>query len=361
MVLSVEALLEPISGPDPCGIDPRTETGAGSLYFKLKDARAQARLAERTAEGAGESVVLSAGWQDVRDLSVEVLGSRGKDVEVAAWLVEALVRLDGFEGLAVALSVAAGLFQRYWPDLHSIDKDDTAGRVSPLAGLNGIGGEGALIQPIRMVPLLPGTGYGSNALWHLGRVRRDPTGALARDFNEARTAAGLVAIRARAQQAAGAREAYVRLTSVLDDVCGASAPPSSNIRNVLDEVLDAFRSLIGGDVDQIAPAVPDGPETVETSVDRVETVAGPLPSDRPAVQPRELMSREDAFGELLRVADFFRRNEPHSPISYSLETLVWRGRMSFIDLLQELLPDEGQRKQLLQHAGIQAKPEVRSH
>jgi type VI secretion system protein ImpA len=47
--------------------------------------------------------------------------------------------------------------------------------------------------------------------------------------------------------------------------------------------------------------------------------------------------------------------EPHSPTSYAIETLVARGRMNLIDLLDELLPDAGSRSQFLQVAGIGPK------
>ena len=47
--------------------------------------------------------------------------------------------------------------------------------------------------------------------------------------------------------------------------------------------------------------------------------------------------------------------EPHSPISYAIETLVARGRMNLIDLLDELLLDAGSRSQFLQVAGIGPK------
>ena len=67
---------------------------------------------------------------------------------------------------------------------------------------------------------------------------------------------------------------------------------------------------------------------------------------------REIRTREQAFAELLRIAAYFRKSEPHSPISYALETLVDRGRMSLIDLLSELLPDSSSRGQFLQISGI---------
>ena len=234
--------------------------------------------------------------------------------------------------------------------------------MSPLAGLNGMGGDGALIQPIRMVCLLPGGTFGSNALWHLSRVQKEPDGALAREFNDARTAAGMAAIRDRAIQASTAREAFIAMTASLDTLCGPDAPPSSNIRNALDAVLDAYRSLIGGADIAIEFAVPPAtvaPAASEPADATVAPATGPAPTS--VLATREISTREEAFTELLRIADFFRRMEPHSPLSYELETLVTRGRMTFLDLLEELMPDAANRRHLLQSAGIHASVDGKTH
>ena len=63
-------------------------------------------------------------------------------------------------------------------------------------------------------------------------------------------------------------------------------------------------------------------------------------------------TREDAFRSLLQVADFFRRTEPHSPVSYALEQAVRWGRMPLPELLQELISDEAVRKDLFRRTGI---------
>lgn len=66
-------------------------------------------------------------------------------------------------------------------------------------------------------------------------------------------------------------------------------------------------------------------------------------------------SREEAFELLLAVARYFRRTEPHSPISMAIETMVRRGRMDFSELLAELLPEQQARNAVLTAAGIQPK------
>ncbi|VVB42491.1 hypothetical protein RHAL1_00216 [Beijerinckiaceae bacterium RH AL1] len=371
MSLNLNELLKPIEGGAQAGSDLRGENGLNSLYFRLKDARAQARTIERANEASDEAAVVPHEWQVVQALAVEALETRTKDIEIAAWLIEALLRLEGFVGLEQGFNLARGLLERYWPEVHSIDEDDAAGRIAPLAGLNGVGTEGALIQPIRMVPLFPDASFGTNALWHWSRVQKAPDTPLGRAFSDARANAGLAAIRARAMEAGAARDAFAALTATLDRLCGPDAPASSHIRNVLDEVLDAYRMLLGGGVDipRNAPTAAAAPVSTATNgaakqvvpetivvANHVDEPSAHAVAETPAPPPgpREIRTREEAFTEMLRIAEFFRHNEPHSPISYALETLVWRGRMSFVDLLEELIPNAENRKQLLQHAGIHA-------
>ena len=71
-----------------------------------------------------------------------------------------------------------------------------------------------------------------------------------------------------------------------------------------------------------------------------------------AARAGRIQSREDAFRSLLQVAEFFKRTEPHSPISYALEQAVRWGRMPLPDLLAELIPEEAARLQLFKLVGI---------
>ena len=63
-------------------------------------------------------------------------------------------------------------------------------------------------------------------------------------------------------------------------------------------------------------------------------------------------TREDMLRELGQIAAFFRRTEPHSPLSYTLDEAVRRGRLSLPELLEELVPDAASRGQILMQLGI---------
>ena len=62
--------------------------------------------------------------------------------------------------------------------------------------------------------------------------------------------------------------------------------------------------------------------------------------------PGGLGSREEAFRTLEQVAQFFRRTEPHSPISYQLEQAVRWGRLPLPDLIHELIADPARLDEL---------------
>ena len=66
--------------------------------------------------------------------------------------------------------------------------------------------------------------------------------------------------------------------------------------------------------------------------------------------------REEALRTLQQVAEYFRKNEPHSPISTSLDEIVRRAKMPFAELLAELLPDDTAWRSALTSAGIKPPP-----
>jgi len=107
-----EAILTPISRDHPSGTDLRTDYAPTFIYCRLRDARAEAREAERRAETESGDAALPALWRTVATLAIAALKEMSKDLEVAAWLTEALVRTKGLDGLSAGASAVAGLVRR---------------------------------------------------------------------------------------------------------------------------------------------------------------------------------------------------------------------------------------------------------
>ncbi|HXP04892.1 MAG TPA: type VI secretion system ImpA family N-terminal domain-containing protein, partial [Stellaceae bacterium] len=154
-IIEIAALLAPIPGDAPVGVDLRQDAAAAdALYTRLRDARGEARTVERAQENEEGNYTIPAEWRTIRDLAYEALTAHTKDLEIACWLTEALLRSDGLQGLSAGLQVMSGLVEQYWDDLFPLpDEDGIATRVAPVTSLNGQSGDGALIQPLRRPPL----------------------------------------------------------------------------------------------------------------------------------------------------------------------------------------------------------------
>jgi len=341
--LQVHEIIAPISPDFPCGSDIRVNPEAQRLYYEIKDARNQARSEERTAT-PGEPIRLSPGWHDVSQMAQNILKSSSKDIEILAWLAEAKLRVSGFEGLRDSFAVTAELVDQFWDDLHSVDTEEIDDKVGPLAGLNGVSGEGTLIQAIRLSSLVPQGSFGRNTLWDYQLSQRNGETELRDELSEAISNAGPQAMEAYLAVVEECIAHFARLDEILVRHCEAKAPPTSNIRTALQEVAGAIRIL--GNIPAATPA------QFEQAVDATDSGTSPV-TTTPALVRGEISSREEAFEALQDVARFFRRSEPHSPISMAIETLVRRGRMDFSELLAELMPEAHARNAVLTAAGIQ--------
>lgn len=65
-----------------------------------------------------------------------------------------------------------------------------------------------------------------------------------------------------------------------------------------------------------------------------------------------ITNRKVAFERLKEVADFLRKTEPHSPVSYLVNRAVKWGDMPLESVLAELVKNTDVRKQILETLGL---------
>ncbi len=367
-VIDIQALVQPVSDEAPCGTDIRGDVSPGSVYYRLKDARSAARAAERAATLEDEPGSLMPEWRLILDLAPQVLAETTKDLEVAAWFIEALVRAHGLAGLRDGFEMSRQLVEGFWDGLYPLpDEDGMETRVAPFSGLNGEGGDGTLILPIRKIPLSEGEPLFSGWQYEQAvevaqiadeerRERRLADGALSMAQVEASfDQCSQAFLRDLLEDCDGAIAAFSALNDAFTAAAGQESPPTSNIRNRLD---DLRRIIAGAASDRVmAPeAAGEADDAGETGADGA--IAGNAGPAAPAGPPGAINSREQAFQTLSKVADYFRRHEPQAPTAYVIENLIRRGNMSFQDLVAELLEDAEARKRMLIAAGIKPPGEA---
>ncbi|MCE9637036.1 MAG: type VI secretion system protein TssA [Planctomycetes bacterium] len=369
-VLDVETLAAAIPGDLPCGADLRTDDSPQSAYYRIKDARNAARAAERAAIRDPESATEEPDWRTVLDQGNDILGSKAKDLEVVAWMIEALVRIHGLAGLRDGFRVARELVERHWDGLWpSAAAEGVESLVAPLAGLNGDEAEGTLIGPIRALPLTDGASTGPYALWQYeqaldvakiadmdARQKRIDAGAVALpDFEKAVAESGIAFYRRLRDDLAAAQAEYGSLCTALDGKAGSASPPSSNIRDALMKFAESFGFVTSGLILDEVPADAEAPAG-DAAQSSAAATGGQAVASSVSRESGEIRNRDDAFRQLDRVAEWFRRTEPHSPISYSLEQAVRWGRLPLPDLLSELIGDDAVRGELFKVMGIRKPP-----
>jgi type VI secretion system protein ImpA len=110
-------LLNPIPGPNPSGENLRY----APIYDKIKLARTEDD--DTAPQGEWQRERKKADWALVMKLAGEALATKSKDLMLASWLGEALVKREGISGLADALDLQRGLIEQYWDNLYP-EKDD---------------------------------------------------------------------------------------------------------------------------------------------------------------------------------------------------------------------------------------------
>ncbi|MBC7939770.1 MAG: type VI secretion system protein TssA [Chitinophagaceae bacterium] len=355
--IDLAPLLAPLEiGEQGAGADLRLDYSAVSSYQKLRDARSAARADERARDSDDDSDGPPAeGWRDVLSIGQHALATQSKDMEVAAWLTEALVRMHGLAGLAAGATLLARLCDAYWETgFPQPDEDGMEVRASPIGGLSGSSSDGTVMQPLRRLAMFrrtDGTGLGLYQ-WE----QAEQTAALPDERREAKIAAGapdlkVLETEARVDKAyltgtwrgaTAALAAWRELDQIAEARFGSEAPSLRKVTTLLEQML-AVVTRLGGEppaAELEAAATADGADAGDVAGASHGTARGAV------------LTREDALRELDRLADYFKRTEPHSPLAYTLEDAVRRGRLSLAELLAEVLPDEDARNAMLSRLGI---------
>jgi len=366
LAAEVALLAAPLPGEQPAGANLRQDFSPQSLYYRLRDARAEAREIERRADHDPDAdATVPAQWRTVQNLAVKALTEQTKDLEIAVWLTEALVRLEGIGGLATGSTVIGDLVAALWDsNLHPLpDEDGIVTRVAPITGLNGEGNDGTLMQPLRKCKLFPGPNGEAVTYWQYMQSE-DLEGVSDAARRKQRLAAGVVPLAdlAGAARQAGAScfvalrsevkgtlAAWTTMAERLDAQAGRDAPPTARVRDLLRAILAVAEIYAPPELE----AAPDHDVAEDSGLPAVDAPVSGTAIPAQAARP---VTRDDMLRELGRIADYFRRTEPHSPLAYTLEEAVRRGRLTWPELLAELVPDDNARSAMLNMLGIRPAP-----
>lgn len=124
-----EDILAAIPGDNPSGIDLRYDNKL-LIFDKIKEAR---RRDDELDQGAWQTERKTANWPLVIKLSQDTLATVSKDLQLAAYLTEALLQTEHFAGLRQGLDLTSSLLTQYWDTIHpAVEDGDFELRAAPL-------------------------------------------------------------------------------------------------------------------------------------------------------------------------------------------------------------------------------------
>jgi type VI secretion system protein ImpA len=291
--IDLNAILAPIPGAEPTGEDLRYT----AVYDGIREAR---RADDPIPQGEWQREVKCSDWGRVASTSLAALSGRSKDLQIAAWLAEALTATEGFAGLASGLSLLAGLIGTFWDDIYPrIEDDDYDYRVAPLEFLND-----KLAASVRRIPLTDprGTPGYSHLKWQESRevgyeseARRGQRELMlaegklpAEGFDAAVASSSAAFYQTLADAIAGSLASSQVLDAEVDRNYGVHAPRLSDLGQALEDcqrlVLKVCREQKGltGVPDAQAPAQVPGPGASGALPAQGRATAEPVAPGRPA-------------------------------------------------------------------------------
>jgi type VI secretion system protein ImpA len=282
-------------------------------------------------EGKRKAPPESPKWREVATGAEALLG-RTKDLRVAMYLTNARLNTHGLPGLADGMALIKGLLTEYWddvyPQLDAEDDNDPTLRVNSLDALGDVNG---IVGSLREVALVQAKRAGQYSL----RDIRIATGEM--PASAGTEAADIAVIDAafleceldslqQSAEAAGRLVEDIRgVEAYITSQVGADKAP--NFKLLQDEVR-AITEIYAEKLSRRGVDI-----GLEVGVGATSAAAGLTAASG------EIRSREDATRMLDKISEYFRRNEPSSPVPILLQRAKGLIAKDFMEILRDLTPE----------------------
>lgn len=334
-------LLNPIPGDNPSGVSLR--------YDRVSDQIKEARTEGDASILGNLASPKRADFKLVIKLAGEALAKRSKDLQLAAWLTEAHVKLDGIGIIEPCLKLMLDLQQQFWDTLYpEIEDGDSGMRAVPV--------EWSANRIADLLHEAPITKDGLNFYQHresraVGYEADAESSDSKREAREMAIADGKItgeefdksfAATPKSWYAAmdeairAAMEALDALQVYCEEKYGDDGPGFGKLHNALEEV----GQLVGSLLNEKRKLEPDEPEPGEAEAVQEEpepelmaesaTAAETAPATRTravkalSAQP---VDHDDALARIQACATFLQNENPASPVAYLLQASLRFGEM----------------------------------
>ncbi len=329
-MIDIEEVLKPVSHEKSCGEDLTYDP----KFQELEDA------AKPPPPSSPDADPEEPNWKEVRDKSIELLG-QSKHLRAAVLLTVSLVKIGGAEGMRDGFAVTKGIVEKYWPDLYPrLDPDDNNDPTERLNTLSSLSHPKFVFQ-LQQIPLCDSPGLGRITLAQY-LAAKDAAKAPAGEDGPPKTAGpGMDQINAAFRDS---DPDTIKTTLAFVDEALAHA---QGIETFIDEKLGVgngvnFESLnksLKSMRDAVAPFANNGSsEEPAASADGEEAASTPARGGSRGGALGAINSGDDVIKQIDLICDYYRRNEPSSPVPLILHRAKNLVNKDFTAIMSDLTP-----------------------
>jgi type VI secretion system protein ImpA len=338
-----EDILNPIAGDNPSGQSLRY----APIYDKIKEAR---REDDELNQGAWQAERKVADWVQVSKLCQDAIATQSKDLQLAVWLAEALLKREGIRGFREGLRLCHDLLDKFWDTLYpELDEGDAEQRAAPLDWLGSVGGAISSIQrpieAVRGVALCKDgysfvqykesrlVGFEDQAQSKEQKAAREKAlkeGKLAPEiFDKSFVETPKAFYTDQEKQFDAAAKTVAELEEICTQKFGDSAPGLGRLMEALTEVRQLVHTLLQKkretEPDPVEEVPVEAPEGAAEGAEGAETADGDGASiglgSYVSAEPAE---RREAIATVVAAAAVLRKRDPFGPAAYlMLRGLRW--------------------------------------
>jgi type VI secretion system protein ImpA len=342
-------LLKPISEDKPSGDNLRY----APVYEKIKEAR---REDDDAPQGLWQRQRKEADWVLTVKLIGETLATKTKDLQLVAWLAEAMLKREGVAGLRETIDLIRGLLENFWDTLYpELEDGDAEYRAAPLQWVGDrleipIKRSGITKSGLSFLQYKESRAIGTedSANTNEKKVKRAADIAEGKvpqeDFDKAFDESPKSYYVSLLATFDGTMESIGGLKEICDQKFGDLSPNFGTLERTLEEVRQTVHILLQKKREKepdapVAVAQPEPePEPEPAPAPMPAAVAAgtaaaaapamaPAPAPAPARPPAlsaEPADRNDAIARIVACAKYLRQKEPFNPASYMmLRGLRW--------------------------------------
>jgi len=326
-----DTLLQPLPGEQPCGLNLDDTGGLVAfdslrLFGQPRSPEAPPDTDDSDKEAAKAKPPID--WGGVQSDALEAL-AKSKDLRLLAYLGTAVLRTEGLPSFTKVLTTASAWLEAFWPQLYPLLDEDAVARRN---ALNCLADPMAVIDRVWRLPLVESRQHGRFGLRDIEMARGQvPPGALEGKPDEGAILAAFAELPtedltrldqsvANGMAALNAIDARMRSEGG-PDVAPDFAPLSTQFAKMnrfLREQVEARNGAGSG------AGVGGGTGASGTGA---------------AFAVGAIASRQDAIRALDAVAEYFRRNEPSSPIPLFVDRAKRLVAKDFLEVLADIAPD----------------------